>query len=40
MINCWPLVLGSPRSAIRNLLEDWIGIAGPDVMPVDGAPSA
>ncbi len=34
MINRWPIVLGNPRSALRRLVEDWIGIAGPVPSPV------
>ncbi len=34
MLNRWPIVLGHPRSALRHLVEDWIGIAGPVPRPV------
>ena len=34
MIDRWPIVLGNPRSALRRLVEDWIGTAGPVPRPV------
>lgn len=34
MINRWPIILGNPRSALRRLVEDWIGTAGPVPRPV------
>ena len=34
MIGRWPLILGDPRSALRHLVEDWIGIGGPVPRPV------
>ena len=29
MINRWPIILGNPRSALRHLVNDWIGLGGP-----------
>ena len=34
VITRWPLILGDPRSALRHLVEDWIGIGGPVPRPV------
>lgn len=30
----WPLILGNPRSALRHLVEEWIGVDGPVPRPV------
>ena len=29
----WPLILGNPRSALRHLVEEWIGVDGPVPRP-------
>ena len=30
----WPLILGHPRSALRHLVEEWIGVDGPVPRPI------
>lgn len=34
MLGRWPIILGNPRSALRALVVEWIGIAGPVPRPV------
>lgn len=34
MMETWPLILGNPRSALRQLIAGWIGVAGPVPRPV------
>ena len=34
MIGRWPIILGNPRSALRALVAEWIGTAGPVPRPV------
>lgn len=34
MVGRWPIILGNPRSALRNLMVSWIGSAGPVPRPI------
>ena len=34
MMSRWPVILGNPRSSLRALVAEWIGIAGPVPRPV------
>ncbi len=34
MMSRWPVILGNPRSALRQLMAGWIGMAGPVPRPI------